>query len=360
MTKILAIDIGAGTQDILLYDSQEKSVENCVKMVLPSPSLVFARKVKDATRLGKDLFVKGDIIGGGAFSAAVIDHVENELRVVMTENAAYTVRNRLDEVRELGIEIVAEGGKPPGFEGEILTIEEVNLRQLQAFLTKSGETLSDVDVVAVAVQDHGTFPAGRSNRRFRIQTLRELLQDHPKPENLAFKKSEIPAHFVRMISAAQASLRQLPQAQVLLMDTSPDAVLGCLKDHTVEKLRTTLAVNVGNGHTMAALISDDNIVGVMEHHTRMLTPQKIERFLVEFANGKLADEQVFGDNGHGVFYLSQPPGFSNIEIVAATGPNRNMLTRTNLSVHFAAPAGDVMMTGPIGLVEATKRRFKLE
>lgn len=99
--KILAIDIGAGTEDVLLYDDQKKSVENCVKMVLPSPSQIFARKVREATRLYKDLFVKGDIIGGGAFSAALKDHVEKGLRVYMTENAAYTVRNNLDEVREL-------------------------------------------------------------------------------------------------------------------------------------------------------------------------------------------------------------------------------------------------------------------
>ena len=358
--KILAIDIGAGTEDILLYDSQEKSVENCVKMVLPSPSLVFARNVQDATRLCQDLFVGGDIIGGGAFSAAVIDHVEKGLRVSMTATAAYTVRNRLDEVRELGIEIVAEGEKPPGFEGEILTIEEVNLRQLQAFLTEFGEDLSDVDVVAVAVQDHGTFPEGRSNRQFRIQKLRELLQENPKPENLAFKESEIPAHFVRMKSGAQASLRQLPHAKVLLMDTSPDALLGCLKDPTVEESRTTLVVNVGNGHTIAAIVSEGNIVGVIEHHTRMLNSPKIERLLVNFADGKLTDEEVFNDNGHGVFYLSQPPSFSKIERVAATGPNRGMLANTSLSVHFAAPAGDVMMTGPVGLVEAAKRKFKLE
>lgn len=241
-----------------------------------------------------------------------------------------------------------------------MTIEDVNLRQLQVFLTEFGETLSDVDVVAVAVQDHGVFPEGMSNRRFRIQKMRELLKENPKLENLAFRGEEIPPFFVRMKSAAQASVRQLPQAKVLLMDTSPDALLGCLKDQSVEKSRTTLAVNVGNGHIIAAIISEGNIVGVMEHHTRMLNSPKIERLLVNFADGKLTDEEIFKDNGHGLFYSSQPPGFSKIEVVAATGPNRDMLSKTDLSVHFAAPAGDVMMTGPVGLVEATKRKFKLE
>jgi len=358
--KILAMDIGAGTADILLCDDQKKSIENCVKMVLPSPSQVFAAKVKEATKLYKDIFIKGDIIGGGAFSFALREHVKKGLQVIMTEKAAYTVRNDLDEVKELGIEIVKEENEPTNFRGETLAVEEVNIMQLQAFMVKFGETLVDVDVVAVAVQDHGVFPKGTSNRRFRIQKMRELLKKSPKPENLAFRDQEIPPYFLRMRSAAQASRRQLPKTKVLLMDTSPDAILGCLKDQAVEKANTVLAVNVGNGHTMAAIISEGNIVGVMEHHTRLLNPQKIERLLVDFADGKLTDEEVFKDNGHGLFFLAEPLGFSKIEIIAATGPNRNILAKTKLPVHFAAPVGDVMMTGPIGLVEATKRKFKME
>jgi uncharacterized protein (DUF1786 family) len=68
------------TEDILLYDDQKKSVENCVKMVLPSPSQVFVAKGREATRLCKDLFIKGDIIGGGAFSFALREHIEKGLR----------------------------------------------------------------------------------------------------------------------------------------------------------------------------------------------------------------------------------------------------------------------------------------
>jgi len=357
--KILAIDIGAGTEDVLLYDGRKKSIENCIKMVLPSPSQVFAAKVREATRLFKDIFVKGDIIGGGAFSFALRNHIENGLRVVMTENAAYTVRNDLDEVKELGIEITAEENEPRNFEGETLTIQEVNLEKLQKFLTEFDETLSDVDVVAIAVQDHGAFPKGMSNRKARIQKMKELLNDNPRPETLAFTEGEIPSYFLRMRSAALASRRQLPTAKVLLMDTSPAAILGCLRDPVVEKTDPILAVNVGNGHTMAAVISNGKIVGVMEHHTRLLNARKIKRLLVAFANGKLSDEEVFEDNGHGVFFLADPPGFSKIKRVVASGPNRNILAETDLSVHFAAPAGDVMMTGPMGLVEATKRKFKL-
>jgi uncharacterized protein (DUF1786 family) len=354
--KILAIDIGAGTEDVLLYNSVLENVENCIKMVLPSPSQVFAAKVRAETLQGNDLFVKGETIGGGAFSHALKQHAEAGFRVYMTENAAYTVRNNLDQVKEMGIEIVQDSG-PENFEGTTMVLEEVNINKLHGLLKFFGEPFSDIDFVAVAVQDHGVFPQEMSNRRFRINKIRELLQKNPKPEAFAFRENEIPAYYQRMKSVVQASKRQLPNAQVLVMDTSPDAILGCLMDPAVEKADPILAVNLGNGHTMAAIISKDQVNAVLEHHTRLLNPQKMERILRDFADGKLSNDEVFEDNGHGMFYLSKPPGFSEIEKVVVTGPNRNILAKTNLPVHFATPAGDVMMSGPIGLVEATKRRF---
>ena len=354
--KILAIDIGAGTEDVLLYDDEKRSIENCIKMVLPSPSQVFAAKVRAETSQGNDLFVKGDTIGGGAFSHALKHHVEAGFRVCMTENAAYTVRNNLGQVQERGIEIVQDSG-PENFEGTTMLIEEVNINKLHGLLKFFGEPFSDIDFVAVAVQDHGVFPQEMSNRRFRINKIRELLQKNPKPEAFAFREKEIPSYYPRMKSVVHASKRQLPNAQVLVMDTSPDAILGCLMDPAVENADPILAVNVGNGHTMAATISKDKVTAVLEHHTRLLNPQKMERLLRDFADGKLSNDKVFEDNGHGMFYLSKPPGFSEIEKVVVTGPNRNILAKTNIPVHFATPAGDVMMSGPIGLVEATKRRF---
>ncbi|UCG37459.1 MAG: DUF1786 domain-containing protein [Candidatus Bathyarchaeota archaeon] len=357
--KILAVDIGAGTQDILLYDESKETIENNIKMVLPSPSQLFAEEVREATHLRESVFANGSTIGGGALASALKKHVKRGNRAIMTEAAAYTVRNRLDEVRELGIEIAKGEDKPSNFEGKALTLEEVELAKLQGFLTLFGETLSDAECVAVAVQDHGIPPEGMSNRRHRILTMKRLLQDNPKPESLAFAEDEIPPHFLRMKSAASACRKQLKEARILLMDTSPDAVLGCLKDPSAEKLDHILAINVGNGHTMAALVSDEKITAVVEHHTRFLTPEKTERLIVNFADGTLSDEEVFNDRGHGLFYLEKPGGLSNIQKIVATGPKRNLLARTKLPVHVATPAGDVMMTGPVGLIEAARRKFKL-
>jgi len=352
--KILAIDIGAGTEDVLLYDDKKRNVENCIKMVLPSPCLGFAKQVKAATRHRKDLFVTGDTVGGGPLSQALKKHVKAGIRVYMTENAAYTVRNNLDQVKELGIEIVQDFG-PEDFKGETIVLEEVNINKQYGLLKHFGESFSDIDVVAIAVQDHGVFPGEMSNRRFRINQMRTLLEKNPRPEAFAYLENEIPICFPRMRSAVQASKRQLPNARVVVMDTSPDAILGCLMDPAVENADPILAVNVGNGHTMAAIVSKGEITAVLEHHTRLLYQQKMEKLLKDFADGKLSNETVFEDNGHGMFYLKKPSGFSEIEKVVVTGPNRKVLAETGLSVHFATPAGDVMMSGPIGLVEATKR-----
>jgi uncharacterized protein (DUF1786 family) len=354
--KVLALDIGAGTEDVLLYDDAKENVENCIKLILPSPSQIFTAKIREATQLHRDVLIKGDIIGGGLFTSALKKHIKAGCRVVMFENAAYTVRNNLDDVRALGITIIKEN-QLRNFQGDTLILEEININQLKAFLTNFNEDFSNIDVVAIAVQDHGVCPKGMSNRRVRIQTIRELLEIDSRPEVLAFTEDELPSCFLRMKSAVAVSKRQLPNAEVILMDTALAAIVGCLQDPVVTKKERVLAVNVGNGHTMAAIIFKGHIVGLLEHHTHALNPQTIKRLLIDFVDGKLSDDAVFKDGGHGLFFLEDAPCFSKIDQIAVTGPNRNLLAQTNLPILFASPAGDVMMTGPIGLVEVVKKKF---
>jgi uncharacterized protein (DUF1786 family) len=356
--KTLALDIGAGTEDILLFDDDKRSLENCVKMVLPSPSKVFASRVKEVTKRSQDIFLTGDIIGGGALSGAIRSHLQAGLKVFAEEKAAFTIRNNLDEVEELGIKIVPERQELKGFEGVTIELEEINLQKLDKFLSAFNESLSEVGFVAVAVQDHGISIQKMSNRQSRIQNMKALLNEEPAPENLAFKEGEIPPFFLRMQSAVKAVKRQLPEAQVLLMDTAPAAILGCLKDPVVEKKDHVMALNIGNGHTMAAIILKGKIQGLMEHHTCLLDPEKLESLLIKFANGNLANKEVFREGGHGLFYLEEPSGFSKLDMIAVTGPNRKLASKTDLPCYFAVPGGDMMMTGPIGLVEATKRKYK--
>ena len=118
--KILAIDIGAGTQDILLFDSQKK-IENCISLVLPTPSKFFAEKLKT---IESHVYIHGDTIGGGSLGRAILRHIQKGYRVVMEESAAYSIRNDLDEVKSMGIEV---GKRPETNHFQELEIQEINL-----------------------------------------------------------------------------------------------------------------------------------------------------------------------------------------------------------------------------------------
>ncbi len=356
--KILAIDIGVGTQDILLYEGGGP-VENSPKFVLPSPSSLYRKRVTALLSRGKDLFLDGSIIGGGGLISPLMAHIRGGFSVYMTMEAALALRNDLDEVRAKGIQIVE--GPPPNFAGERLTLREIDFCSLAALLAPWDIDLNQVEVAAIAVQDHGTSPPGMSNRRFRLQSMKEGLSKDPRPTSLAFLSEEIPAFHLRMRSAAEASQKQLPKARPLLMDTSLAAISGCLVDPLVASRsgKPILCVNLGNGHTMAALLKEGMILALLEHHTKALNPEDLKRDLMGFADGKLKDGDVFARGGHGLFYLQDPPGFSEVGLIAATGPQREMMARSGLTVYYPAPYGDMMMTGPAGLIWAAEEKFSL-
>jgi uncharacterized protein (DUF1786 family) len=340
--KILAIDIGAGTQDILLFDSKKK-IENCTSLVLPTPSKIFAEKLK--TIVG-DVYIFGDTIGGGSLGRAILRHLQKGFRVVMEESSAYSIRNDLDEVKSMGIEV---GSKPGSNHFQELRIQEIDLPLLQNFLSHFGENLN-VDVIAVAVQDHGVSPKGVSDRAFRFENMETMLRKDNRPEAFQFSEDSIPGYYLRMRSAVKA-VRRTSSTPVLVIDTSFSAILGCVDEVT----GPSLIVNVGNGHTIAALLIDRKIEGLYEHHTHELTPKRLEHDLRLFVRGELSNKEVFEGNGHGVITLRPYKGEVSVFV---TGPNRDLFKDTSFKFIYAAPGGNTMMTGPLGLVKAAQYRFR--
>jgi uncharacterized protein (DUF1786 family) len=339
--KILAIDIGAGTQDILLFDSQ-KNTENCISLVLPTPSNFFAERLKT---IENHVYIDGDTIGGGSLGRVILRHIQKGYRVVMEESAAYSIRNDLDEVKSIGIEV---GKKPETNHFEELEIQEVNLPLFEKFLSNFGEDLQ-VDVIAIAVQDHGVSPKGVSDRAFRFENMERMIRKDNRPETFHFLEDSIPEYCLRMRSAA-AAVKRTSSAPVLVMDTCFSAILGCLEEVT----RPSLVVNVGNGHTVAALLLERKMEALYEHHTHELTPKKLENDLRLLIQGELSGRKVFEENGHGAFTLKPYPG----EVpVIVTGPHRDLFKETSFQFIYAAPGGNTMMTGPMGLVKATQFRF---
>jgi uncharacterized protein (DUF1786 family) len=339
--RILAIDIGAGTQDILLFDSQKK-IENCISLVLPTPSKFFAERLKT---IENHVYIHGDTIGGGSLGRAILRHIQKGYRVIMEESAAYSIRNDLDEVKSMGIEV---GRKPETKHFEDLEIQEVDLIIFEKFLSNFGEDLQ-VDVIGIAVQDHGVSPKGVSDRAFRFENMERMIRKDNRPETFHFLEDSIPNYCLRMRSAV-AAVKRNSSAPVLVMDTCFSAILGCLEEVT----RPSLVVNVGNGHTVAALLLERKIEALYEHHTHELTPKKLENDLRLLIQGELSGKKVFEENGHGAFTLKPHPG----EVaVIVTGPNRDLFKETSFQYIYAAPGGNTMMTGPMGLVRAAQYRF---
>ena len=186
--KILSIDIGAKTQDILLYDDSIALV-NCIKLVLPAPATVFRKEIIETTG---DLVIRGDTIGGGMLSSAIKEHAKKH-EVFMTRDAACTIRDDVDVVKSYGIKIV-EGVDDADddilnfekkFKGKIINLCEINLKLIMDFLINFNENL-DIDYIAVAVQDHGAAPVGMSDRKFRFKLFSEAMKKSRNIEDFAF------------------------------------------------------------------------------------------------------------------------------------------------------------------------------
>ena len=91
--RVLAVDVGAGTQDILVYES-DRPIENCVKLMLPSQTQVVAGRIRRATQAGKAIHLTGSVMGGGASSAAVEAHLAAGLSVSATSRGGAIAAQR--------------------------------------------------------------------------------------------------------------------------------------------------------------------------------------------------------------------------------------------------------------------------
>jgi uncharacterized protein (DUF1786 family) len=334
--SLLAIDVGGGTQDILIWEPGQ-SIENSVKLVMPSPTQVLARRIRSLTAQGQPIFLHGRVMGGGAVTQAMRAHMGHGLPVYVTPAAAYTFSDRLEVVADWGVKFT-DTPPPDAIPLALGDIDSDDLRRVLAAFE-----VPFPDHYAIAVQDHGFHPQG-SNRRFRFQCWEKFLVQGGKLANLAYQQP--PTHFTRMAAVSEV----LPGA--LLMDTCAAGVRGALLDPRAQEFleRGLTVVNVGNAHTFAALVQEDRLLGIYEHHTGLLSPDKLFSHLGRFQHGQLTDAEVFEDQGHGCAYV---PGFRPQEaftFTVITGPRRR------LAQHwpgvFAAPFGDMMLSGCFGMIAA--------
>jgi len=349
--QILTVDIGTGTQDILLFDS-ERAPENCLKLVMPSPTLLIRGQIKRATAARQPLLITGVIMGGGPCSWAVEDHRRAGLRVLATVDAARTFNDDLDRVeRELGVEIIPEEtGR------RLLTCRDyvhVEFRDFDYDAIRGAFAAFGVDLrpdaLALAVFDHGAAPPDVSDRQFRMDYLAARLRADRRLSALAFRSGDVPEMMTRLRALAETATAQsgLP---VIVMDTAPAAVLGALDDPRVAGHPHPIVVNVGNFHTLGFQFRAGQFVRLFEHHTGELTPERLSDWLRALAAGSIRHEAVFAAKGHGAMCLDEVA--VPLDLVALVGPRRAMLADTTLPVYAAVPHGDQMLAGCFGLLRA--------
>jgi uncharacterized protein (DUF1786 family) len=345
--QILTVDVGTGTQDVFLFDS-EREIENCFKLVLPSPTVVVADRVRAATAARRRLVLHGVTMGGGPSHWATMDHVRAGLEVFATPDAARTFDDDLDAVTRMGIRVVSDdealGLADAGAEHVFLS--DVALGHLLQTFVAFGVQVH-LDGIAIAVFDHGAAPPGVSDRVFRFEYLRERLASGLGLGGFAFLRSAVPKSMTRLQAVATSLPSDLP---LLLMDTAPAAILGALDDARAKTAESPLLANVGNFHCLAFHLAQGRVAGLFEHHSGELTPERLAAYIGQLGHGTIANAVVFADKGHGALVLdaqARPP-----DLVAVTGPRRALLVESGIEPHLAVPHGDMMLTGNFGLLRA--------
>jgi uncharacterized protein (DUF1786 family) len=358
--RILAVDVGTGTQDILLFESG-KTMENCFKMVMPSPTVIVAERIKRATERGRPLLLTGVTMGGGPCHWAARDHALAGYAVAVTSEAGRTFDDDLTMVEEMGFEIIDEA--EAARRAEDPAVLHIELHDFDAQAIVSALTAFDVDprvdALAIAAFDHGAAPPGYSDRRFRFDFIANTVQRAPLPTAFAYPARQIPASLTRLHAVAKSTTHYLqlsgsdPRAPLLLMDTGSAAALGALEDPLVRSQDDSLLCNIGNFHTLAFHLVQRRIVGIFEHHTGEITQPQLEHMLVKLANGTLTNAEVFTTSGHGALILRQPAANGNaFPFLAVTGPRRELLRGSKLRPYEAVPHGDMMLAGCFGLLRA--------
>lgn len=349
MSKFLMIDVGAGTMDILHYDTE---TDLHYKAVVKSPVRYLAER---ADSVAGNLLVVGNEMGGSPITQALIAKA-NVAEVVMSVSSAATLNHDLEKVKSWGIKLVEDDQAQDLKSNKsytLLTLGDFEPQQLEQIVKNFGVAF-EFDAVAICAQDHGVPPPGISHLDFRHNLFQACLADDPYPHTLLYRDRDVPDTMNRLKSIAQSALK-LPAAEIYVMDSGMAAILGASMDSLAQGEKPVLLLDIATSHTVGAAMAGEELAGFFEYHTQDITLQKLETLLHDLAEGKLSHRQILAEGGHGAF-LRRAVGFKAIETIIATGPKRKLAAKSQLPIQFGSPWGDNMMTGTVGLLEALRRR----
>ena len=349
MGRYLLLDIGAGTLDMLCYDTDH---DFHYKAVVRSPVRVLADEIR---RTRGNLVVSGCEMGGGPVSQALIDRAKTA-EVVMSAPSAATIHHDLQRVAAHGIRVVdaaeAEALKRDSRFHHIRTAD-LQPDRLKRLVQGFGIPF-EFDAVAVCAQDHGAAPPGVSHLDFRHRMFTAALAQHPVPETLLYGSEQVPAEMNRL-SAIANNAKALTTDRVYVMDSGMAAILGASMDVLTADRGRILVLDIATSHTVGAAVDGGMLCGFFEYHTTDITAERLDRLLTDLADGKLSPRRILDEGGHGA-YIRRAFGYDGVELILATGPRRRLALESKLPITFGAPWGDNMMTGAVGLMEAVRRR----
>ncbi|MFQ5979191.1 MAG: DUF1786 family protein [Candidatus Heimdallarchaeota archaeon] len=356
--KLLAIDIGAGTEDLLLVDT-DKPIENAIQRVIPSASTRCSERVAKAT---KDIFCYGGIIGGHPLDHALDEAVKAGFQVTVTETAALTFRYDLSVVRSRGFQVIGDDSahiEALRDNSKVLSLQltDVDYPRLEQFLAECQVSFSEIDVVLFCAQDHGLHGSGESAREVRFRAYSKFLKKSGNLANMLYGEQEVPKDFPRLRSNLRLIQASFSNAVTpFVMDSSPAILLGGSLDRSGSDHPKTI-VNLGNGHTVVATLNETNEVqAICEHHTGQLRKGHLDALLQAYFAEELTPEQILREGGHGVIYRE---GFEPEipEEILAIGPRRSLTKSSQFSFRFVSPLGfSMMMAGPLGMITAYEEK----
>jgi len=347
--RYLMLDIGAGTMDMLCFDTDQ---DLHYKAVVRSPVRVLADEIRQTRG---NLVVTGVEMGGGPVSQALIERAKTN-EVVMSTSAAATIHHNVEKVAAHGIRVVADD-EAEGLTGNPdfspIRSGDLQIERIRQLVEGLGLPFSFA-AVGICAQDHGVPPPGVSHLDFRHRMFRTVLEKEPTPYALLYRFDEVPVEMNRLTSIA-VDARSLPADRIYVMDSGMAAILGASKDALAAGQRRILVLDIATSHTVGAALEDGVLCGFFEYHTRDVTVERLDRLLKDLPDGKLSHRQILEEGGHGA-YSRSAFGYDQVQRILATGPRRRLAASSSLPIVFGAPWGDNMMTGTMGLMEAVRLR----
>jgi len=351
--RYLMLDIGAGTMDMLCFDTDQ---DLHYKAVVRSPVRVLADEIR---RTQGNLVVTGVEMGGGPVSQALIERAKTN-EVVMSTSAAATIHHDMEKVTAHGIRVAA-ADEAEGFIGDPdfspIRSGDLQIERIRRLVEGLGQPFS-FDAVGICAQDHGVPPPGVSHLDFRHRMVTTVLEKEATPHALLYRSDEVPVEMNRLKSIA-ADAQSLPAGRIYVMDSGMAAILGASKDALAADMRRILVLDIATSHTVGAALEDGVLCGFFEYHTRDVTVERLDGLLKDLPDGKLSHRRILEEGGHGA-YIRSAFGYGKVQRILATGPRRRLAASSSLPIVFGAPWGDNMMTGTVGLLDAASRREGLQ